>query len=102
MAKSEHYNMESNMHRLDIHDSCNTMLVVDYDADYDQNSDAEIHSPNEMMVDPDDYVVELPQNEKDDIAIINPDQLDGMDEIAALPRADDCKHPRLTYTYPTI
>lgn len=69
-------------------------------TDFEQTMDAEIHSPNEMMVDPDDYVVELPQNEKDDVAIINPDQLDGMDDVVTRPRADDCRQPLFSYIYP--
>ena len=87
---------------LQFHHRCCKRNLSELEADDDQNVDAEIHSPNEMMVDPDDYVVELPQNEKDDVAIINPDHLDGMDDVAALPRADDCKQPCLTSAYPTI
>lgn len=65
-----------------------------------QSMDSEVHSPNEMMVDPDEYVVEAPETEKDDVAIINPDQLNGdTDETSEL-RADDCMlTPR---TLPTV
>lgn len=39
--------------------------------------DSDIHSPNDMVVDaPEDIVVQPAETEKDEIAIINPDQLD--------------------------
>jgi hypothetical protein len=41
-----------------------------------------------MMVDPAEFVDQEDLEEKDDVAIINPDQLDG--EIADKPRADNC------------
>jgi hypothetical protein len=48
-----------------------------------QSFDADIQSPNDMIIDPDEYVVEQPENEKEDIAIINPDE-------PVQPPADDC------------
>ncbi len=58
----------------------------------DQSLDSEIQSPNDMLVDPDEYVVEPPENEKDDLAVINPDDLsnDNYDQLPSLPMADDC------------
>lgn len=45
-----------------------------------QSWNPEVHSPNEVMIDPEDYVVGNTTNEKDDVAIITPDQHgDGMD-----------------------
>lgn len=50
-----------------------------------------VDSPNDMMVEPDEFLVEA-EDEKDDIAIINPDQLDGsIETLPKRPRADDCK-----------
>lgn len=55
-----------------------------------QAYDAEMESPNDMLVDPDEYVTEQTENEKDDVAIINPDTLDSDIEMPDKPRADDC------------
>lgn len=54
----------------------------------EQPYDGDIESPNDMMVDPAEYVDQEDLDEKDDVAIINPDQLDG--ELADKPRADNC------------
>lgn len=51
----------------------------------------DLESPNDMMVDPEDFVTEQPEDEKVDVAIINPDQL-GNDvdiDMADKPRADN-------------
>ena len=68
--------------------SLETLLLTDSTQ---KSYDADILSPNDMLVDPDEYVVEPPENEKDDVAIINPDQLGSDVELPDLPRADDCK-----------
>lgn len=69
-----------------------SFIVDDDNSDYYsyswQSYDPEIESPNDMIVDPDEFVVE-PESERDDVAIINPDQ-DG--DQAGLPRADDCMY----------
>lgn len=45
-----------------------------------------------MLVDPDEYVIGAPENEKDDLAVINPDELniDDVEQLPSLPLADDC------------
>ena len=43
-----------------------------------------------MMVDPADYVDPEELDEKDDVAIINPDQLGENRDLPEKPRADDC------------
>jgi hypothetical protein len=48
-------------------------------------------SSNEMLVDPDDYVTEQPETEKDEVAIINPEQLDADVDMPDRIRADDCE-----------
>ena len=50
-----------------------------------QSYDTDLEPPN-MLVDSDDILVDA-ENEKDDVAIINPDS-DA--ELPGLPRADDC------------
>lgn len=54
--------------------------------------DSEIHSPNEMVVDTqDDYVVQSAENEKDQLAIINPDNLENdAEQVENVPLATDC------------
>ena len=48
-------------------------------------------SPNEMVVDTDDYVDDTTMQEKDEVAIINPDTLDAeADQLQDLPLANDC------------
>ncbi|RFU33440.1 hypothetical protein B7463_g2871, partial [Scytalidium lignicola] len=42
-----------------------------------------------MLVDTDEYVIDPPENEKEDVAIINPDQLGSDVELPDIPRADD-------------
>jgi len=49
----------------------------------------DLESPNDMMVDSDDFVAEQAENEKNDVAIINPDQLGSDVDMADKPRADD-------------
>lgn len=48
------------------------------------------------MVDPAEYVDQEELDEKDDVAIINPDQLDG--ESPDKPRADNCTFSPLLFT----
>ena len=52
--------------------------------------DGDIESPNDMMVDPAEYVDQEDLDEKDDVAIINPDQLGSDGDLPEKPRADDC------------
>jgi len=56
-----------------------------------QAYEADLESPNDMLVDPDEYVTEQPDNEKDDVAIINPDQLGSDVEMQDKLQADDCE-----------
>jgi hypothetical protein len=56
----------------------------------DQSFDTDVHSPNEMLVDPEEYVVEPALGEKDDIAIINPDRLNSSQNDPEHPLATDC------------
>jgi ubiquitin carboxyl-terminal hydrolase 7 len=60
-----------------------------------QSLDSEIHSPNDMLVDPDEYIVEAPESERGDVAIIGPEQLNGqnVEQLPELPTADDCASP---------
>ena len=50
-----------------------------------------------MLVDPDEYVIGPPENEKDDLAVINPDELnnDDVEQLPSLPLADDCMYIRI-------
>jgi len=61
---------------------------MNHDTDYffyrNKIYDPEVESPNGMLVDADEYIE--PENEKDDVAVISPD--DG--DMPGLPRADDC------------
>jgi hypothetical protein len=57
-----------------------------YPTDSDQSYNADVESPNDMLVDSDDILVDA-ENEKDDVAIITPDS--DVDQPGA-PRADDC------------
>lgn len=52
--------------------------------------DADMEASNEMLVDPDDYVTEQPETEKDEVAIINPEQLENDVDMPDRVRADDC------------
>lgn len=58
-----------------------------------QSYDPELESPNDMIIDPEEFVVE-PEVERDDVAIINPDQ-DA--DSSGVPRADDCRWPDYRY-----
>jgi hypothetical protein len=49
-----------------------------------------MESPNDMMVDPAEYVDQEDLDEKDDVAIINPDQLGSDGDLPDKPRADNC------------
>lgn len=59
-----------------------------YSSDSDQTFDGEALSPTGMQVDGDEYVIEPPESERDDVAIINPD--DDAEKVAGLPTADNC------------
>jgi hypothetical protein len=63
-----------------------------------QGLDADMHSPNDMLVDPEEYVIGPPENEKDELAVINPDELNNEDtELSpGLPLADDCASLQIT------
>ena len=65
--------------------------VVDWSDCY-QSLDSETLSPNDMLVDPDEYVIPA-ESGKDDLAVINPDELnnDEVDQMPGLPLADDCQ-----------
>jgi ubiquitin carboxyl-terminal hydrolase 7 len=66
--------------------------LTDLGAPLIQPYDGDLESPNDMMVDPEDFVTEQPEDEKVDVAIINPDQL-GNDvdiDMAEKLRADNC------------
>jgi hypothetical protein len=49
-----------------------------------------MESPNGMMVDPAEYVDQEELDEKDDVAIIHPDQLGSDSSVPEKPRADSC------------
>lgn len=55
-----------------------------------QSYNGGLESPNEMMVDSDEFVTEQAEDEKSDIAIINPDQLGNDVDMTDKIRADDC------------
>jgi hypothetical protein len=57
--------------------------------------DADMEPSSEMLVDPDDYVTEQPENDKDEVAIINPEQLDNDLDMPDRIRADDCAYSSL-------
>lgn len=50
-----------------------------------------IQSPNDMQIDGDEYVIEPPESEKDDVTIITPDEFSGdsAEQLPQLPLADD-------------
>jgi hypothetical protein len=81
-------------------DSLNDSYLAHPGADeyspIDQNYDGDLESPNDMMVDPDDFVTEQPENEKNDVAIINPDLLGNDVDMVDKPRADNCASTSLT------
>lgn len=58
-----------------------------------ENQSYNVDSPNEMVVDTDDYVGITNASEKDSVAIINPDGLEQGDsdqQLQDLPLANDC------------
>lgn len=55
-----------------------------------QPYNGELESQNEMVVDHDDFGTEQSENEKNDVAIINPDHLGSDTDMSDKPRADDC------------
>jgi hypothetical protein len=64
-----------------------------YDSNYSyhqQHYDGDMEPPNDMMVDPAEYVEQEDLEEKDDVAIINPDQLGSDGDLPEKLRADDC------------
>lgn len=61
----------------------------------------EVNSPNEVMIDPEDYTVSDPLNEKDDVAIITMDQNgDPMDTEDDILLATDCELWRTSSWWP--
>jgi hypothetical protein len=74
--------------------------VADWSDCY-QSLDSETQSPNDMLVDPDEYVIGPPESEKDDLAVINPDELnnDEADQIPGLPLANDCQSLKIAPPY---
>jgi hypothetical protein len=55
-----------------------------------QTFDSEVPSPETMQLDPDEYIIDPPLDEKDDVAIITPEE--PMDDAEDdLPKADDCE-----------
>jgi hypothetical protein len=78
------------------------MVFMDFESDGSdeyycspQSFDGDIESPSDMMVDPDDYIGQDDLSEKDDVAIINPDQLGN--DVERI-RADDCMSPKPIYS----
>lgn len=60
---------------------------------YDEAYNPDMPSPNDMLVDTEEHIVEPTENglEKDNLTIINPDSLETETEQPQdLPRADDC------------
>jgi hypothetical protein len=66
---------------------------AEYSSTLPQAYDADMEPSSEMLVDPDDYVTEQPENEKDEVAIINPEQLQNDVDMPDRIRADDCVSP---------
>lgn len=65
-------------------------------ADSESEQSYNVDSPNEMVVDTDDYVGVANAPEKDSVAIINPDGLEQGDsdaQLQDLPLANDCTLP---------
>jgi ubiquitin carboxyl-terminal hydrolase 7 len=63
---------------------------------YPKNQSYNVDSPNEMVVDTDEYVGVVNAPEKDSVAIINPDgpeQGDSDQQLQDLPLANDCTLP---------
>lgn len=61
---------------------------------HDEAFNPDMNSPNDMMIDTEEHIVEPTENgaEKDNLTIINPDNLDTeAEQPQDLPRADDCK-----------
>lgn len=54
-----------------------------------QSFDTDVHSPNEMLVDPEEYIVEPVTGEKDETAIINSDRRNGNHNDPEHPLATD-------------
>ena len=52
--------------------------------------DADLEPSSEMLVDPDDYVTDQHENVKDEVAIINPEQLDNDMDMPGRICADAC------------
>lgn len=63
-----------------------------------QTYDTDMEPSSEMLVDPADYVTERPENEKDEVAIINPEQLENDVDMPDRIRADDCVSPSTSGT----
>lgn len=62
-----------------------------------------VPSPNEMVVDTDDYVGVANDPEKDPVAIINPDQLEqDADQLQDLPLATDRGLPKYLSPVPAV
>jgi hypothetical protein len=63
--------------------------------------DSEMHSPNDMMLDSqDDMIVEPTQNDADQVAIIEPDQLEnGAEQLENVTLATDCAFSPTTPSY---
>ena len=52
---------------------------------------ADMEPSNEMLVDPEDFVTEQPEAEKDEVAIITPEALENDVDMPDRIRADDCE-----------
>jgi hypothetical protein len=59
----------------------------------DEAFNPDMNSPNDMLVDTEEHIVDPAANgvEKDNLTIINPDNLETeAEQVQDLPRADDC------------
>jgi ubiquitin carboxyl-terminal hydrolase 7 len=62
---------------------------------HEESYNPEALSPNAMMVDqPEEHVIDATASERDDLAIINPDNLENGHDNAALTVASDCTSER--------
>lgn len=62
----------------------------------DEAFNPDMHSPNDMLVDTEEHIVDPTANgvEKDNLTIINPDNLETeAEQVQDLTRADDCTFP---------
>lgn len=68
----------------EIHSSPPVVHISKMTQGYDSDAQSQ---PDNMLTDPEEYVVGQPDDEGDDVAEIDPDQLDEVKQ----PQADDCE-----------